>query len=69
MDEYAKRARTHVLQRMEEPVRGGGIPMGGVTVHFPAGLTPHVPQKITMSKAGGGVAGFWGGVCVHSFYL
>ena len=29
---------------------GMGIPIGGVTVHFPAGLVPHVPQKITMSK-------------------
>ena len=24
--------------------------MGGVSVHFPQGLNPHVPQKITMSK-------------------
>ena len=35
---------------------------GGVTVHFPAGLTPHVPQKITMSKAGAGGVGANGGV-------
>lgn len=52
LEDYAKRARTRVLHRTEEPDRGAGIPIGGVTVHFPAGLTPHVPQKITMSKAG-----------------
>ena len=46
-----KRARhTRVLSRGASPERGSGIPMGGVVVHFPDGLSPHVPQKIVMSK-------------------
>ena len=51
-DEWApaKRARTYVLQKPPPPVRGAGSPMGGCVVHFPDGLKPHVPQKITMSK-------------------
>ena len=39
-----------VLPKQPEPARDGGFPMGGVSVHFPKGLNPHVPQKITMSK-------------------
>ena len=39
-----------ILRAQPEPARVAGFPMGGVTVHFPRGLTPHVPQKITMSK-------------------
>ena len=39
-----------ILRAQPEPARDAGFPMGGVTVHFPRGLTPHVPQKITMSK-------------------
>ena len=51
-DEWApaKRARTYVLPKPPPPVRGAGAPMGGCVVHFPDGLKPHVPQKITMSK-------------------
>ena len=44
------RARTYVLPKPPAPVRGAGAPMGGCVVHFPDGLKPHVPQKITMSK-------------------
>lgn len=39
-----------ILRAHSWPARDAGFPMGGVTVHFPRGLTPHVPQKITMSK-------------------
>ena len=47
-----KRSRSNVLPDPVPPVRppGSGAPMQGVLVHFPEGLTPHVPQKITMSK-------------------
>ena len=51
-DEWAqpKRGRNFVLREFREKTRGAGAPMGGCVVHFPAGLTPHVPQKITMSR-------------------
>ena len=29
---------------------GAGLPMNGCVVHFPEGLTPHVPQKIVMAR-------------------
>ena len=45
-----KRGRNYVLREFREPSRGAGAPMAGCVVHFPAGLTPHVPQKITMSR-------------------
>ena len=45
-----KRGRNFVLREFREPARGAGAPMAGCVVHFPAGLTPHVPQKITMSR-------------------
>ena len=32
------------------PTRGAGLPMNGCVVHFPEGLTPHVPQKIVMAR-------------------
>ena len=51
-DEWAqpKRGRNFVLREFREKTRGAGAPMAGCVVHFPAGLTPHVPQKITMSR-------------------
>lgn len=51
-DEWAqpKRGRSFVLREFREKTRGAGAPMAGCVVHFPAGLTPHVPQKITMSR-------------------
>ena len=45
-----KRGRNFVLREFREKTRGAGAPMAGCVVHFPAGLTPHVPQKITMSR-------------------
>ena len=39
-----------MLREFREKTRGAGAPMAGCVVHFPAGLTPHVPQKITMSR-------------------
>lgn len=51
-DEWSlpKRGRNFVLREFREVPRGAGAPMAGCVVHFPAGLTPHVPQKITMSR-------------------
>ena len=51
-DDWAqpKRGRNFVLREFREKTRGAGAPMAGCVVHFPAGLTPHVPQKITMSR-------------------
>ena len=48
--EQAKRARHWVLPRAPAPTRGAGLPMNGCVVHFPEGLTPHVPQKIVMAR-------------------
>ena len=45
-----KRSRQNVLPTGTPPIRGAGAPMQGCVVHFPDGLIPHVPQKITMSK-------------------
>ena len=51
-DEWSlpKRGRNFVLNEFREVPRGAGAPMAGCVVHFPNGLTPHVPQKITMSR-------------------